>query len=170
MKQLVITFIGKDKPGLVDQLAKMVISHQGNWLGSSMSHLAGQFAGILQIELPELEEAKFCLELGAIDDLKTVIEESHPIIETTVPQKLLAINLVGNDRPGIVQEVTKVLHSVGANVEQLNSSCESAANSGQPLFKAEITVQLPEEVSSDHIQDALESLANDIMVDIDFSC
>lgn len=53
MKNVVITFVGKDKAGLVDQLAQVVIDHQGNWLGSSMSHLAGQFAGIVQVELPE---------------------------------------------------------------------------------------------------------------------
>ena len=170
MKQFVITFIGKDQPGLVDQLAEMIIRHKGNWLGSSMSHLAGKFAGILQVELPELEEAKFCLELGAISHLNTHIEECHPTPAASAPQKLLSISLVGNDRPGIVQEVTKVLHSVGANVEQLTSSCESAANTGQALFKADLTVLLPEEVSSDRIQDALESLANDIMVDIEFGC
>lgn len=170
MKQLVITFIGQDQPGLVDKLAQMLSLHQGNWLGSSMSHLAGKFAGILQVELPELEEAKFRLELGAISGLNTVIEQCQPGISPTQAQKLLTVGLVGNDRPGIVQEVTKVLHGLGANIEQLTSGCESAANSGQLLFKADIAVLLPEEVSSDRVQEALESLANDIMVDIDFGC
>lgn len=51
MKHLVITVIGQDRPGLVGALSDTVYQHKGNWLGSSMSKLAGQFAGILQVDI-----------------------------------------------------------------------------------------------------------------------
>ncbi len=168
MKNIVVTFIGKDKAGLVDQLAKIIFDHEGNWLGSSMSHLAGQFAGIVQVELPELAFAKFSLALGQLEDLSTIIQEGHSTSADIEPQDLLNIAIVGNDRQGIVQEVTKALHSVDANIEQFSSVLESAPNSGQLLFRAQVTVLLPEHSSIEALTDAIEELGDDVMVDVEY--
>lgn len=168
MKNIVVTFVGKDKAGLVDQLAQVIFSHKGNWLGSSMSHLAGQFAGIVQVELPELEYAKFGLALGGLEDLTTVIQNGHPTSGDLEPQDLLNISIVSNDRNGIVQEMTKALHSVDANIEQFSSLLESAANSGQLLFKAQVTVLLPEHSSIESLTDAIEGLGDDVIVDVEY--
>src|SRR5687768_16438432 len=54
--QLVMTLIGEDRPGLVEQLASLVVTHGGNWLESRMSHLGGHFAGILRISIPANEQ------------------------------------------------------------------------------------------------------------------
>lgn len=170
MKNIVVTFIGKDQSGLVDQLAQMIFAHQGNWLGSSMSHLAGQFAGIVQVELPELEYAKFSLALGRIDDLTTMIQEGHPTANDIEPEDLLSIAIVCNDRNGIVQEVTKALHGVDANIEQFSSLLESASGTGQLLFRAQVTVLLPEHSSIEALTDAIENLGDDVMVDVEYGC
>jgi len=53
MKQLILTVIGQDKAGLVEQLATVIASHKGNWMASNLSHLGGYFAGILQLEVSE---------------------------------------------------------------------------------------------------------------------
>ena len=170
MKNIVITFIGKDKPGLVDQLAQLVVTHKGNWLGSSMSHLAGQFAGIVQVELPELELAKFSLAMGQLEDLDVVIQRGRHTAQDLEPEELLNIAIVCNDRRGIVQEITRALHSVDANIEQLGSQLESAANSGQLLFRAHITALLPEHSSIEQLQEAIEKIGDDVMVDIEYGC
>jgi glycine cleavage system regulatory protein len=170
MKNIVVTFVGKDKPGLVDQLAQLVVKHSGNWLGSSMSHLAGQFAGILQVELPELELAKFSLAMGQLDDLNVVIQQGHNTARDLEPEELLNISVVCNDRSGIVQELTMALHSVDANIEQLGSQLESAANSGQTLFRAHITALLPAHSSIEQLQEAIEKIGDDVMVDIEYGC
>ena len=155
---------------MVDQLAKLIVSHQGNWLGSSMSHLAGQFAGIIQVELPELELAKFSLAMGKLDDLNVIIQQGQKTSSDVEPEDLLNIEIVCNDRSGIIQEITKALHAVDANIEQLGSQLESAANSGQLLFRSQITVLLPEHSSIDQLQQSLEDLGDDVMVDIEFGC
>lgn len=49
---LILTVIGDDKPGLVGKLAATISAHHGNWLESSMSHLAGKFAGIVKVAVP----------------------------------------------------------------------------------------------------------------------
>ena len=55
---LVLTVISDDKPGLVEELASTIAENSGNWLESSMSHLAGHFAGIVHVSVPE-ENASF---------------------------------------------------------------------------------------------------------------
>ena len=53
MQTLVMTIIGDDRPGLVDSLSSRIADGGGNWLESRMSHLAGQFAGILRIQIDD---------------------------------------------------------------------------------------------------------------------
>ena len=53
MTDLVLTLIGSDRPGLVEAVAEVIAGHGGNWLESRMAHLAGKFAGILRVEIPE---------------------------------------------------------------------------------------------------------------------
>jgi glycine cleavage system regulatory protein len=48
---LVLTVIGKDKPGLVESLSQVIVENSGNWLESSMCQLAGKFAGILRVSV-----------------------------------------------------------------------------------------------------------------------
>ena len=50
---LVLTVIGDDRPGLVEQLATAISRHHGNWLESSMSNLSGKFAGIVCVSVAE---------------------------------------------------------------------------------------------------------------------
>jgi len=69
-----------------------------------------------------------------------------------------------------VQELTKALHSVDANIEQLGSQLESAANTGALLFRANVTVLLPEHSSIEALTDAIEELGDDVMVDVEYGC
>ena len=52
-RALVLTVIGEDRPGLVEALADLISAHQGSWDESRMARLAGHFAGVVQIHLPE---------------------------------------------------------------------------------------------------------------------
>ena len=50
---LVLTVIADDKPGLVESLSQTIAANSGNWLESSMSQLAGKFAGILRVSVAD---------------------------------------------------------------------------------------------------------------------
>jgi glycine cleavage system regulatory protein len=50
-KQLVLTILADDQPGVVEQIASIIINHKGNWTQSSMSRLGGKFAGILLTDI-----------------------------------------------------------------------------------------------------------------------
>jgi len=78
----------------------------------------------------------------------------------------LVLTILGEDRPGIVREISRVLATLGVNVEELNTACTRAANTGQSLFQAKAQLRLPEGGSADSLRTALEAVAADLMVDL----
>jgi glycine cleavage system regulatory protein len=166
MIDLVLTLIGPDHPGIVDSVSDVVAAHGGNWLESRMAHLAGKFAGVLCVEVPEdraaeLEEALARLEVSG---LKVVVERSA-IVE--VPrQHAMEIELLGLDRPGLVHEVSALLAAHRVNVEELETDRPPAAHSGDRMFRARLRVIIPETLDVGAVRDGLERLAGDLMVEI----
>ena len=164
MQSLVISIMGKDKPGLVDTLAKCIYQHEGNWQGSSLARMAGMFTGFVEVHVPDSEHTALLNALNAITDLSV-----QSVAVTSAPSDLvtqLTVDVVGNDKPGIVQELTTVLNQFNLNILTFSSHCESAPNWGSLIFKASAVISVPENFSDDELQSALESLANDLIVDI----
>ena len=165
MKQLILTVIGQDKAGLVEQLATVIASHQGNWMASNLSHLGGYFAGILQLEVSEEHVFALTTELERMSDLDIKIQQG---LESVIhPDKQLQFVITGNDRPGIVRELSSVMKHKGANIIHFESSKQGAPNWGVPLFHAIATVELPAGLNKDEVVKALEAIASDVVVDIE---
>ena len=166
-RSLVLTVIGDDRPGLVGALAAVVSDHQGNWLESSMSHLAGKFAGILRVDIPEQSEQPLTEALGALPDLSVIVQSSPPVTEQ--PGRRFALALVGHDRIGIVREVTAVLARHAINVENLSTHTASAPMSSEPLFHADAELFASPDFDSAELQADLERISSDLMVDINLA-
>ncbi|MEI7929366.1 MAG: hypothetical protein WCH40_12510 [Verrucomicrobiales bacterium] len=77
-----------------------------------------------------------------------------------------AIDVVGNDRPGIVRQLAAAIAGAGGNVEELVTDLESAAMSGQPLFRAHGKISLPEGADEAALVAAIEKLGTDLSVDM----
>ncbi len=164
---LVLTILGEDRPGLVDSIAQTVAEHDGNWVESRMARLAGQFAGILRVEVDaaQAEALTAAIRLLPEGGLKsTVLADAAEPDDSQKP--VVRLSLVGQDRPGIVREISRVLASHGVNVEELQTEVTRAATTGQALFQAEAQLRLPEGVSTDALRNALEEVAADLMVDL----
>ena len=113
---LVLTVIADDKPGLVELLSQTIASNSGNWLESSMSQLAGTFAGILRISVADDRVEKLIEELiGLPSEIKLVIEKAadEPVGQQS---RMVELSLVGNDRPGIIKEISAAVAELGVNV------------------------------------------------------
>ena len=163
---LVLTVIGEDKPGLVESIAQAITDNSGNWLESSMSQLAGKFAGVLVVSVSTGRADLLIDALNALSkELKFVIERVNMESENTSPQ-VIELALVGNDRPGIISEISQVLTALSINFEQLTTECVSAPMSGNFLFKAIANVTLPKGLEIDALKEGLESLADDLVVEI----
>jgi glycine cleavage system regulatory protein len=166
-RMLVMTVIGPDRPGLVDSVASLVAEHGGNWLESRMSRLGGQFAGILRVEVPGENEPPLVAalqKLGA-QGLTVVVHPDQPKAPPTSARQSV-LEIVGQDRPGIVRQISHVLASFGVNVEELQTECASAAMSGETLFKARARLSLPESCNAAEVRQKLEKIAEDLIVEI----
>ena len=164
MKPVIITVIGKDRPGLVDAVAKKVYQFGGNWQGSSFAHMAGQFAGFVEVLVPAEQHQALIDALNTLDGLQVQSQSVTDTLEQ--PDEMLRIEVMGNDRAGIVQELTNVLHGFNLNILHFASTCESEPNWGSQMFKAQLRVGVSADLDRDDLQEALEAVANDLVVDI----
>jgi glycine cleavage system regulatory protein len=166
MDHLVLTVFAPDKPGQVERIAQCIAEHGGNWLESRMSRMAGQFAGILRVGVPAeaYDSLVDALQGLSAHGIRVLIAESG--IEQSCTWKPIAMELVGNDRPGIVRDITRLLSEQGVNLERLVTEVRPAPMSSEPLFHAEAILAVPLTLSLDVLQSRLETLADDLMVEL----
>jgi glycine cleavage system regulatory protein len=166
-RALVMTIIGQDRPGLVETVAGLVVEHGGNWLESRMSRLGGQFAGILRVAVPTDREQTLVSALGNLQarGLTVVV---HPDLPSPAAEtgRLSILEIVGQDRPGIIRQITRALAGYGINVEELHTECASAAMSGETLFKARAKLSIPQTCNTAEVRQKLEKLGEDLIVEI----
>lgn len=167
--QLVLTLIGPDRPGLVEAISDAVAKHGGNWEESRMAHLAGKFAGILRVSVPQEQAGALTTALSELqsEGLRLIVESSKATAPGADTQRL-RLDIVGNDHEGIVRDIARALAKRSVNVESLDTSCQEAPMGGGQLFKATALLDLPAGASADELRATLEALADDLMVDISF--
>ncbi len=164
----IITFIGDDRPGLVEQLSRTIEDNDGNWHESRLSQLGGKFSGLILVSLPSdngqaLESALKGLSASGLSVRVTPTvalhaQESHRDVK---------LNVIGPDRKGIVREVSQALATRQINVVEMDSEVNSAPMSGESLFEARIHVQIPSSVDIADLEETLENIANKMTLDID---
>ena len=164
--QLVLTIISDDKPGVVELLAQIITQHQGNWLESRMAHLAGKFAGILQISVASEKQAALSSALLGLADhgLKIVVETALNSVKPAA--KEFYFSVMGNDRPGIVHEIAQAFAGRNINMRELETACSSMPWSGEPLFEANGLIEVPAAVDMDELYSQLDIIADELAIDI----
>ena len=162
---LILTVIGDDKPGLVEELATAISAHGGNWLESSMAQLSGKFAGIVEVAVPADKIPELRIALAKLAGLK-VSAEVAAAAKSAPGGRRLTLNLVGHDRIGIVKDVSQVLARHAVNVEDLQTRTSSAPMSAEILFHCEAELTAAPDFNARELKAALEKLSDDLMVDI----
>lgn len=172
-KDFVVTFVARDRPGLVDLMSEVVTAHGGNWLESRMAHLAEKFAGIVRVQAPDDRADAMADALAALSDhgFRVTVEEARAeekAEEKAGAGKVLSLEILGPDQPGIVHEISHCLAQHKVSVEELETSLEDAPFAGGKLFRAALTLHLPAGLSEDSLADALEEIGSAVMVDVTF--
>ena len=141
MTTLVITVVGDDRAGLVASLADIVDAHGGNWETSELAELAGAFAGIVEVSVaPErADDLRAALEAAA-GTLRVAVHGPAPA--TANPARTVALTVMGNDRPGIVREITGALSARGASIARMSTETTDAAMAGRRLSQASASATL----------------------------
>jgi len=163
---LVLTVIGPDRPGLVEALSRTVAAHGANWLESRMAHLGGQFVGLLRVAVSAERADALADALRALDGHGLRVTVATADAPSDGEGRTISLELVGQDRPGIVRDVSRELAALGVNVEELETACTSAPMSGESLFRATARLRLPAELGADTLRSVLEKIADELMVDV----
>ncbi len=121
-----------------------------------MARLAGQFAGIVLVTVPNSEVNAFADELQALegDDLHLTIQRTGP--EAAWSGQALRLELVGHDRPGIVRDITRVLAERRVNIVELTTMVTSGSFSAEQMFHAAARLQLPDGLAAAELKAVLE--------------
>lgn len=165
---LVFTFIGADRPGLVQMLSDTVARCGGNWLESRMSTLAGQFAGIVEVAVAADRVAGLRDGLAALSAQGlTVVLAGSSIATDDIATRRLRLSIIGPDRPGIVREVSGALAAHRINVLEMDTSLTSAPMSGEPLFEAVAEIRVPKSFNLAELNSRLDEIADALTIDID---
>jgi methionyl-tRNA formyltransferase len=164
---LVVTIIGPDRPGIVSQLSDCAQRFGANWAASRMARLAGEFAGMVHFEVPKASADALSAALRALGSsgLRIVVNRSD---EANVPSTLRSVELelVGDDRLGIVSNLTRILAERGVSIESIHTEIVRGGVSGRQTFKIGAHLLVPGEYPVDELKRELGTLANEMMLDI----
>ncbi|ATE67143.1 glycine cleavage system protein R [Rhizorhabdus dicambivorans] len=165
-QSVILTVVGSDRPGLTRAIADAVYAAGGNWLESHLSRLGGKYVGSVLVELPADRLGELEAAARAIDAVGLTVAIVPAARDGERGQgQPLGIEIVGQDRPGIVREVTTVLAGLHVNIEDFTTAIEGSAWSGAPLFRGRAKLLLPAGTSTDRVREALEEISGEIMVD-----
>jgi glycine cleavage system regulatory protein len=131
-----------------------------------MSRMAGQFAGILRVDVPLDAHSGLVTALENLQAQGIRVQVTAGGTEPVSAWQAIRLELVGNDRPGIVRDITRLLSSQGVNLESLNTEVVPAPMSGELLFQAQAMLGVPQSLPLDQLQGLLETLADDLMVEL----
>ena len=167
---VVFTFIGDDKQGLVESISRIVNENHGNWLASRLSQLAGKFAGIIQVEVDDNEVETLTDSLKKLQDMGlTIVIEKVKKGSGPFPLQTRRLTLLGLDRPGILRDVAHALAGQGINVLELDTRIVKAAMTGKPMFDASAIVEYGADTDHAQLTEDLDRISTSLGVDIELS-
>jgi glycine cleavage system transcriptional repressor len=142
---LVISALGKDRPGIVDQLARIVFELDCNITDSRMTVLGGEFAVLILVEGPWNKLAKLEDHLPEAQEELDLTIVSRRTGDRQVTADLLpyAVDVVSLDHPGIVYNLASFFSQRQINIEDMSTASYSAAHTGTPMFSVRMSVGIP---------------------------
>lgn len=167
-KQLVLTASGRDRPGILEEVTRLVVRHDGNVENCRFQRLGGDFAMLMFVTAPEEK----------IEALREILDELHFVkfdVQTRLTEvdepdgefgaTVCAVTVIGADHMGIVHQVTQYLADQGINVESMTTEVVAAPMSGTPLFTMSAVVRIPPKLTVEDLREALEYIGDEVGVD-----
>jgi glycine cleavage system transcriptional repressor len=156
----VISVIGPDRPGIVEEVSGIIAAAKCNIEDSRMAHLGGDFA--LMMLVSGENAGQVAAEVGKWAEKSNMLATVKP---TTAPARSAGaaahIDLDMPDQPGIVSRVTGFLAERGANVENLRTELRPAPFTGTPTFALHADVSAMGKIELEKLREALRDLADD---------
>jgi glycine cleavage system regulatory protein len=166
MATFVLTVLGDDRPGLVSALSQPISAHGGSWERSQLSRLEGKFAGIVVVSVGHDRYDALVADLAALETQGLQLAMERTDGSSRGEAVRLTLELLGDDRPGIVAEVSGALAALDVSIEELTTDVRDAPMAGGTLFEATAVLSAPATASAEALKAMLEGLADELMVEI----
>jgi glycine cleavage system transcriptional repressor len=164
---LVLTAVGPDRPGLVNELSSLIEAAGANLEDSRMAILGGEFAVILLLSGPP-EALDRAHQIGAQVEseigLRCILKDTSPP-HPPADYLLYRIEVTGVDRPGIVHAIADILASRGVNVASLDSHLSYAPFSATPMFVLHADLQVPSKIALSDLRHELAATCEEENLD-----
>jgi len=144
---LIISALGKDRPGLVNEFSQAVMDYDCNIQDSRMSILGGEFAVIMLVAghwngIAKLEDGLPALEQRLGLTIISRRTEARAGTHNAIPY---SVEVIALDHPGIVNQLAGFFSSRGINIHDLYTGSYAAAHTGTPMFTLNMTIEIPAE-------------------------
>ncbi len=141
---LVVSALGQDRPGIVNELSLAILNCGCNIEDSRMTVLGGEFAVILLVSgnwstIAKLENALTGLEQRLV---MTITSKRTEVRRTPDPLLPYTVEVVSIDHPGIVHNLAEFFSSREINIQELTTGSYAAAHTGAPMFSIHMTVNI----------------------------
>jgi glycine cleavage system transcriptional repressor len=164
----VLTAVGADRPGLVDEVTRYITERGGNLEDSRMINLRGQFAMMMLVAGSEEAMARLHDGLGTLRRQSSVHAELRPADSGTAeraPALPFRLNTWAMDHPGLMQSVSHLIGELGVNIESADSSLRPAPYTNTPLFEMELVLSVPAETHVAELRQKLGDLCDEMNID-----
>ena len=169
MARAVISTIGRDRPGIVNELSELVTGLALNIEDSRMTVLGGEFAVLMSISGSDDALNTFAIKLAELanaQDLQHLFRktEARDASASALPYE---VSVVAMDHPGIVHRVARFFSSREINIRDLKTETQPAPHTGTPIFSVTMAVEIPSTVKVRELKDAFETFCDEQDLDGD---
>ena len=168
MPHAILTAIGADRPGLVDEVSEFIFQRGGNIEDSRMVNLRGQFAMMVLVGGPEEVMAKLRSELAALSRQTSLQADLRPAqAPCTAAGDALPFRLRGTgiDQQGLIHRVAHLLRGMNVNIESLDTRLTPAPYTGSPMFEMEFILAVPKSTPVSQLRQRLTSVCDELNID-----
>jgi glycine cleavage system transcriptional repressor len=170
-KYMILLLVGKDRPGIVDDVSTFLFSRGANIEDSRMAAMGGRFSIMTLFSCPEEQVALIKKDFPELNNLgfeASLHEAEDPALLPRHPELPLSVEIIAMDHPGIVKRVVGILHRHNVNIHSLETKITSAPLSGAPLFDLVLEAAVPAEESIVKVKEELSALAEELNLDLNF--
>jgi glycine cleavage system transcriptional repressor len=168
IRRTVLTAVGEDRPGLVEEVSEFLLAHGCSIEDSRMANLQGQFAIVMLVAGPEqaIERVSAGMEeLAARTGVQPRLTAVTPGSTASSPRIPCRFAGSGLDQPGLVHRVAEVFRAFDANIETMETTLGAAPITGAPLFEMTAVVAIPASMSMQALREELGRVCDSINVD-----
>jgi glycine cleavage system transcriptional repressor len=168
--RFILSAVGRDRPGIVAAVTRVLLDHEINLEDSQMAILAGRFSMMLIVAAPEgVDVPALRSGLEALRDREGLDALSLDEISDAAPGAELVpthmVSAYGVDHPGIVHAVASALAADEIDITDLTTKLVSDPGEA-PLYVMMLEIALPTGADAQHVAENLHQIAAAQRVDL----